>query len=214
MKKLVSVLLVALLAISLAACSNQGGNSSQGSSQGSESSEGFDLSTLKTLGDLYQIDPEHCDYGMSETRIAMVLHTEDLAIRGRADVSAQQNEAIDAIDFFAEDRDDQMLEIFKDIPFTSVEDLSKGIPSEEEINAFVGKTGQDLLDAGFGGGSGYMMGGGEYEFYLSQGDYEYVVIFNDVTEVPDEQSVEEFIVPLTVKSITYFGISQNASDPD
>lgn len=88
--------------------------------------------------------------------------------------------------------------------------------SQQEMDALVGKTGQELLDMGF-------LSAGSYGFAedfswaeLSRGAFSYEVFFNErVKEQKEDYDVEETIRDMTVSSFSFSGaLSDAASDKE
>ena len=94
-------------------------------------------------------------------------------------------------------------------------DLSAVLPAQEELDALVGMTGEELLDMGFEYGMGYSFWE-TTDFYLTRGLVDYVVTFNEkVPEMDDYDDVlDELIRPMTVQKVQIDGLSAICSDPD
>ena len=85
------------------------------------------------------------------------------------------------------------------------------IPPQEELDKYVGKTGQDLLDDGWTEGYGYNLD--DMVFWLYKGPFAYDVVFesDQKYENTDDFDVWKTIAPLKIKSVTYKGLG-NASE--
>ena len=93
-------------------------------------------------------------------------------------------------------------------------DLSACIPPQEELDALVGATGQELLDMGFEYGSGYTFFD-KAEMYLVKDLCEYHFYFNET--VPErenyDEALDEIMQGLTVAKVEFFQMSDICSDP-
>ena len=108
------------------------------------------------------------------------------------------------------------MDLVKDLPVDKAIDLSENLMSQQEMDALVGKTGQELLDMGF-------LSAGSYGFAedfswaeLSRGAFSYEVLFNErVKEQKEDYDVEETIRDMTVSSFSFSGaLSDAASDKE
>ena len=203
MKKLLTVLFVLLLLISMSAC-GKGGNKE-------EKGKDFDPNALKTMGDVLSVDLDGSAWEMGEDYMVIVQHGDNYLYRYSAHFTGDIYERLDAIDFFDENRNEKYVEILKEVPVEKYEDLSDKFPDQAKLDSFVGKTGQELLDMG-AYSSGYMLSGENAQFFLGIGLFEYLVTFNEHVEYSDDLDEEEVIKSLTVKSVEYSSVSQNAMD--
>lgn len=205
MKKLLTVLLIALLILSAAACTKKNESDAPASSS-------VDLTQWKTLGDIWEY--EFWGSVVEEGTYIRVFKAEDGYYRVETDVTEDVTEKLDAIDFFDETREEQEKELMKDLPITKVCNLSEAMLSQSELDALAGKTGQELLDMGFVPGGSYGFSTQEQLSWatLEKGPFVYEVTFQEYVDVDDDPNIAAVIRPLTVKSVTFFGVSQYASE--
>lgn len=203
MRKLLAVLFALLLLVSLSAC-GKGGNEE-------EKGKGFNPDTMKTMGDVLSVDIDGSGWEMGEDYMVIVQYGDNFLHRYSAHLSSDIYERLDAIDFFDEQRNEKYVEILKEVPVEKYEDLSDKLPDEEKLNSFVGKTGQELLDMG-ATSSGYMLDGDNAQFFLDIGLFEYLFTFNEHVEYSEDLDEEEVLKTLTVKSVEYQSVAQNATD--
>ena len=111
-----------------------------------------------------------------------------------------------------EERDAKEMELLQSVPIRTVENLSEMAPSQEEIDQWVGKTGQDLFDAGWT----YwyydletMKAGMDYDAFQYDVQFEYD---GEPLENDDDFDFFETFADLTVASVTYTGIGNNATN--
>ncbi len=188
MKKLTALLLAALmLAAALSACGKK--------------SENLDLSQFRTLADTFAYPS--CGEGFSEEIYVYVFEKDGVYYRVRADLPQDISDAIWAIDFFDEERDAKIHEIIGGLSIAKAENLNDQKLSDKEMNALVGKTGQDLMNDGWYN-SGYNLD--DMEFWMNKGPFTYSVVFDGKLTDSDDFNAEEAIVGLTIKSVTFDGI--------
>lgn len=224
MKKLVTLALSALVVFGAAACAS-----------GSNTPAAEPVTKLDTVGDAMAAESNETSWGYSEGTFVYVFDNAGTYTRVVAkapeDVAAQ----LDALDASASDYDAKVAELVSPLAVDRVEDLSAGMPTQAELDAYKGKTGQDLLDEGFYI-QGFSVNGGSAEYYLMKGLYAYTFTFNEsvnLDEMPDladlaaEEDPEnnetldaldsmelETLKPLTVKSAVCTGVSFDATNPD
>ena len=172
------------------------------------------INNAKTLGDVYAIsDLEENGFTYNDEQMAILFMGENAIYKFYVKMTKDAYDRLDAIDFFDEERDEKYKEIFKELKIERVEDLFKAIPTQEELDKLIGKTGQELLDDDY-----YYCGHSFYQetlYYLDKGNYEFEVVFNETVdweELPDDFDGEEFLATLTVKKVTYSGLSSSAPD--
>ena len=180
-------------------------------------------SPFKTLADVYavmnQADDENDTffpgYGMSETMFAAALEKDGACYRVEAEVPADIVAQLDAIDFFDEKREEKYEALLSPLPVTRVGDLSACLLTQAELDALVGKTGQELLELGFEYGMGYNFWE-TAQFFMNNGLFSYTVYMNEkVPEMEDYDAVlDELFRPMTVQKVEIDGIAQIASDAD
>lgn len=201
MKKLLTVLLIALLILSAAACSKN-----------TPAAAAVDPAQWKTLGDIW--DFEFCRSGIEEDVYIRVFKADDGYYRVETDVSQDVTEKLDAIGFFDEAKNEKEKALMKDLPVKTVINLSEVLLSESDLDALAGKTGQELLDMGFvpQGSNGFSTQEQLSWATLEKGPFVYEVTFQEYVDVDDDPNVAAVIRPLTVKSVTFSGVSQYATD--
>ena len=104
-------------------------------------------------------------------------------------------------------------ELYDAFVITSVEDLSDGVISDEELSALVGGTVQELLDGGFTEDQYWFNEEtGEIVFELVADEfYRYIFLADCDAETFEAQYGEEEMYALTVKSARFDGITQDAA---
>lgn len=201
MKKLLTVLLIALLILSAAACSKN-----------TPAAAAVDLTQWKTLGDIWEY--EFWGSVVEEGTYIRVFKADDGYYRVETDVPQDVTEKLDAIDFFDKARDEKEKALMKDLPVKTVINLSEVLLSQSDLDALTGKTGQELLDMGFvpQGSNGISTQAQLSWATLEKGPFVYEVTFQEYVDVDDDPNVAAVIRPLTVKSVTFSGVSQYATE--
>ena len=176
-----------------------------------------DESPFRTLADVYAaLADRYSISGPTDGLIVFAFETADGRLyRVEAQISAEIQEQLDAIDFFDEERDQKQQELLGPLPVSRVGDISACMPAQAELDALVGKTGQELMDMGFEQGMGYSFWD-KAEFYLEKDLFEYHVYFNEkVPEMEDYDAVlNEILASLTVDKAEISGLSNVCSDPN
>ena len=194
MKKALVILLCISMLLSLAGCAEKGPK-------------------YKTVGDAMAEETGGGYKQWDEEQFIYAFEVNGVPMRVVAKSSPEIIEQIDALDFFDENYEEKFKEIVAPLEVTGCEDLSSKIISQKELDKLAGKSGQELMDAGFeviGFGWG---GGDESEFDLCKGLFEY----HAVTDAPEGVDSEDFdgmehFNEVTVKSINYVGLSFNSTD--
>ena len=164
---------------------------------------------LTTMGDVFAY--ESGNNGYNEKNFVYVFEKDGVTYRAVADMPADVSEAVWAVDFFDEHRDEKIQELIAPLPIAQLDNLTEHIPAQEEIAALVGKTGQELKDEGWIISSWQL---DDMEFILERGAYAYTVIMEgDYTPNENYDFDEDTdFAPLKVKSITYYGIGDATRD--
>lgn len=214
MKRGLTVVLAVLMILSLfAACKKTETAPSVSEEQTAESAT--ELTSLKTIGDLLALEGAEMQGSSSgEKFFVYVFRYNDVYWRALAEMSEETREAYVNIDFFDPDREQKENEILAPLAIYRLDNLNEEILSEDECNAWVGKTGEELLNSGWKTGMGYNLE--ESTFFLAYKSFEYTVVFEgEIPETTDEFGdidQEAAIRSLKVKSVTYSHIGSNAAD--
>ena len=210
-----AALALALLSVPLTAC---GGQAAQGggSSSAAEQAQAVvvDVSSWKTLGDALAYDNgENNTAGWDEKRYITVFSTDGPVVRVVAKMDAETYEKLGALDATDESYNEKFLEVMGGLPLESAEDLTDQKVTQDELDAYAGKTGQDLVDDGFAFESYWMYGGDETGAVMAKGPLAYNVTFD--VSIPDEKAEDggASIMGATITDAVYAGASVDATDP-
>ena len=203
MKKLLTVLLIALLILSAAACAKN-----------TPASSSVDLTQWKTLGDIWEY--EFWGSVVEEGTYIRAFKAEDGYYRVETDVPQDVAEKLDAIDFFDKTMEEQEKALMKDLPIKTIINLSEVLLSQSDLDALAGKTGQELLDMGFvpQGSNGFSTQEQLSWATLEKGPFVYEVTFQEYVDVDDDPNIAAVIRPLTVKSAELVGLSQYSTEKE
>ena len=174
-----------------------------------------DIASWKTLGDALANRTGDLSYGYDEELFVCVFDAGETKVRVVAQSDPSIGEKLAEIEFDDPDYDAKTNEALANLQVISAEDITDGQLSQEELDAYVGKTGQDLLDAGFVFSSYSFYGGEETGVTMDYGNYSYDVTFD--VSVPEEKSEDggESIKGATVVVIDSFGnLSDAALNPE
>ena len=160
-----------------------------------------DLDKVKVLGDLLGL-PD-LGYGFSGETYVYAFEQDDNTYRAICDIPEEVSQALFDLDFDDPDYSKKQNELISPLPVRAIENLTEGIPSQEEVEQYIGKTGQELIDAGW---SVYFYNLENLEFGMNGGVYSYAITFTG--EVPDAENFDEYtdMGGLTVSAITCDGI--------
>lgn len=205
MKKIIALLFCVIIAASLVSCVTVVDPTDK---------DPIDPSSIKTLGDYFALDKESDSWGYGEDNFIAVFKYGEKMYRVAANLTTDIYNKMEEIDFFDDKRDEKLQAILKDVEVSISEDMEKYIPTDTDLKAFEGKTGQQLLDDGFYE-TGYALWDEQY-FYMSHGMIEYKIFFNEKITVVDGEDldVEETIKNMTVKKAEFNDFTDSATDPE
>lgn len=197
-KVLFCMLALAMAMVMLTAC---------GGDDDGEKKEGFDLDSLKTLGDAFDLDGDDDEFASDYSQFVYVFENDDVTYRVYADLSkdvAKKYEKLDAAD---EDYEDKVKELVAPMEITKRENLSDGIPTQEELDKYVGKTGKELMD------DGWTVSGwdnDDKEFMVNHGPYEIKATVEGDVKGSDDMDTDAEFSKQKIKSLKYSDISNAA----
>lgn len=210
MKKMLTFAITGLLAVSLlGGCG--GGNSAapDGGPENSPAAEAVPVDQMKTMGDAFTYESSQSAF--SEGEYVYVFEADGVYYRAVAEMPADVSAAVWEIDFFDEARDEKIHALVAPLEISRLENLSEQILPQEELDGWVGKTGQDLLDDGWTNW-GYNLE--SMEFWMYHGPFSYTVVFDydgPQMENTDEFDWEEAVKPLTIQSVTFDSLGDAAN---
>ena len=201
MKKILALLIVYVLVLGLTACSNSSvsGASSGGSNESDGASgEEIALDSFKTIEDALNIESESTQWSGGENTFVYVFEKDGKYYRLIANMTDEQSEALSNIDFSDDNYEEKQNEIIGPLEVVKAELLNDLILTQEEMDAWVGKTGKELLDDGWTTGMGYNLD--TMEFWMGYGSFYYTVVFDgngeelDIDTFDEEEGIKDFKV--------------------
>ena len=212
MKNTIALLLSLALILGLTACGGSAASSasaapetenaeSASAAQETQAPEAADNAEFHTMADVFAYDSDN--YAAGGDYYIYVFEKDGIIYRATAKFPPDVSEKVAAIDIFDEQYDAKVREAVAPLEIEKLDNLSEMIPPQEELDALVGKTGQDLLDDGWTIWS-YQLD--IMEFGLHHGPFAFTVVFDGELEMTDDFDEYAAIAPLTIKSVTYDGI--------
>ena len=212
MKNTIALLLSLALILGLTACGGSAAPSasaapeaenaeSASAAQETQAPEAADNAEFHTMADVFAYDSDN--YASGGDYYIYVFEKDGIIYRATAKFPPDVSEKVAAIDIFDEQYDAKVREAVAPLEIEKLDNLSEMIPPQEELDALVGKTGQDLLDDGWTIWS-YQLD--IMEFGLHHGPFAFTVVFDGELEMTDDFDEYAAIAPLTIKSVTYDGI--------
>ena len=212
MKNTIALLLSLALILGLTACGGSAAPSasaapeaenaeSASAAQETQAPEAADNAEFHTMADVFAYDSDN--YASGDDYYIYVFEKDGIIYRATAKFPPDVSEKVAAIDIFDEQYDAKVREAVAPLEIEKLDNLTEMIPPQEELDALVGKTGQDLLDDGWTIWS-YQLD--IMEFGLHHGPFAFTVVFDGELEMTDSFDEYAAIAPLTIKSVTYDGI--------
>ena len=172
----------------------------------------YNGTTFKTMQDVFNAAGEDPKLGLTGNQFICYIDNDDISVRFIANVPNDITDKLYELDVFDDNYEKDQMDLVKDLAIARTDDLKEEMLSQEERDAFVGKTIKDLEAAGLEQ-TGYGIGGTEGEFYFDKGLCSYLVLFNEPFEVGTDYSEEGAMDNFTIKSVTYYEPSSfNAFD--
>lgn len=166
-------------------------------------------SSWKTLADVFALKAESKETSWNGQDYYLIFRYAGTQWLVKADVSPEQNDAAFEVPYSAEDRDEQIIAILGACEIQTVIDIGTLALPQEELDQWIGKTGQDLLDAGWEY-NGYHSDETGIHVCMVSGDFQYLVSFAEdliTTQVFGEQP--ENMAASTITGIVFDGKSYN-----
>ena len=205
MRKRFSVILALLIALSMSAGCGQTGAGSGSSSEPTAAVSTEAIESFKTVGDVLALEnTQNTQSAAYEDTFVYVFDLDGTIYRVIAAIPEEISGKVQALDAIDPDYNDKLAELVSPLEIDRYENISSMIPSQEELDTLVGKTGQDLLDDGWIN-SGYNLD--TMEFFMDHGMFSYTVVFDGKLEQSDDLDAEKEIRPLTIRSVVYQGLA-------
>ena len=155
------------------------------------------------MGDVLALDRETFQSALYDNVLVYAFELDGTYYRATTSISQDMAETLRELDF----NDEKFIELVKPLAIEKMENLSEQILSQDELDALIGKTGQELLDEGWYS-SGYNLE--TMEFWMNYEPFVYTVTFDGEVAKEDYESFddEEDIKDLTVKSAKFMTLGE------
>lgn len=216
MTRVAWALTLGLVVMPLAACSGQGASGDQSAAEDTTTEEtvAVDVSSLKTLGDVMAIEGEGQSSTWNEEHYVYVTNANGAPLRAVVDLTPEIYSQIEELDFLDEEYDQKLNDIIGGLELVSLDDYSDQVPSQEELDALVGKTGQELLDDGFTFSALSMYGGDETVAEYEKDLFRYEITFDGTVDGDADSFDGSLVTELPVVSAGFIGLSDGAINPE
>lgn len=219
MTRVALALTLGLTVLPLGACAGQDTSSDQGATEVSEDvtteeTAEVDISSLKTLGDVMAIESEGQSSTWNEEHYVYVTNANGAPLRAVVDLTPEIYSQIEELDFLDEEYDQKLNDIIGGLELVSLDDYSDQVPSQEELDALVGKTGQELLDDGFTFSALSMYGGDETVAEYEKDLFRYEITFDGTVDGDADSFDGSLVTELPVVSAGFIGLSDEAINPE
>ncbi len=168
------------------------------------------IETIKTVGDALALHSPETQSAAYETAFVYVFLMNGAYYRAIAPMTEETAAAIWAL-VYDENYEANWAALVAPLKIEKVENLSARIPTQEELNELVGKTGAELLDEGW---QSYGYNLDTMEFFLTNDPFKYRVTFDGEIEAGEDFDEYEAISSLTVKSVVFDGLGDAANIDD
>lgn len=204
---------LAIAAASLVGCAGQQTAGDAASVDQTSQAASVDSSAWKTLGDALVAQTSSMESGWDDNYYVNVFEAGASYYRVVAKMDAEASKRMDEVDWIADDVDWQIQDAVGGLPLVSVEDITDERLSQEELDGLVGKTGQELVDAGFVFQDYYMYGGEETGANFAKGPFCYMLTFGTSIAEKDTSDEGASVMGAKVTEAELSGAADGAADP-
>ena len=184
-----------------------------GTSETEETQQEADPSSWKTLGDVRSLETQDSEATWDDEKYVYIFSYAGTKWMVTAAFSKELEDAIRNVDFMADDREEQIDAILAPCEIISVIDLATLAISQEELDQWIGKTGQALLDAGWEY-NGYTYDNDALGINMINGRIEYLVSFEGGIEAPASYDEEPDYKDAVIAGIRFRGNSYHFFDEE
>ena len=201
MKKILTVMLMMILALAmLTACGEE-------SNEQKEEKSGIDLETIRTLGDAFALEGDNDQFASDYSEFVYVFEKDGIAYRVYADLTKDVAKEYEKLDASKQDYTDKVKELVSDMKIKKSENLTEKVISQDDLDKYVGKTGEKMLDEGW---TVSAWDTENSEFTLNNDAFCYTVSVDAKLEKSDDFDGEKEFKDLKIKSIKYYGLGDAA----
>jgi len=203
MKKAIGLILTfVLLLFLMSACAQSGSSAPAAQSQASADGKAA-IDSLKTIGDAMALGGDNTQYAAYGNCFVYAFEFSGAYYRLIALMPEETTTAIFDLDWSDEDHDEKLEKLVAPLAIDHMDNLSENIPTQAEMDALIGKTGEELMADGW---TSWGWNLDTLEFHMDHGGYSFLIVFDGSVEDYDSFDEYEDIKTWTVKSIEYEGI--------
>lgn len=207
-KLLITTLIAAAMTLTLCACSQQATSSSAAASSAAASAEASQPSAdgpFATLGDVFASD--HSDFLSiyDDSSYTCVFDFDGKYYRVSADLSKEIYDKLQAGNGSLATEE----EVLGPVAVTKTETIDEDIPTQEELDALAGKTGAELLDAGYVIDD-LSVNGNETDCSATKGSFAYMITFKGAVENVGTDDPAGAVADKTATAVSFSGLSSEA----
>lgn len=213
-KAAATALALALAVVPLAGCGGQEATDDGGSTETTSQQAAVDASSWKTMGDALSAQTGMSAAGWNDDYYVTVFQAGDSYFRVVAKMTEDAQKKLDEMDYSKGDPDEQTLDAVGDLTIEQCEDLTDKVIAQDELDTYVGKTGKELVDAGFTFQDYGMYGGDQTGANFTKDGFVYMFTF-DAT-VSDDATDDEGAAVMDSKAseVELNGFSDDLTNPD
>lgn len=206
------VLCLALAAVPLVACSGQSASDSGSSSAPEGQAAAFDPG-WETYGDAMDAQTAAMSAGWNDDYYVSVFKVDESIVRVVAKMTPEVDKVLDELDWSTDNVSEQIDEAVRPLKLESVEDLTGGLLSPEDLASYEGKTGKDLVDEGWTFQTYFMYGGEQTGATFVKGYLAYTFTFNVTVTEAEYEDGGASVMDVPVVEVEFEGASEAATDP-
>ena len=168
-----------------------------------------------TIGDAMSYETEGSQYAAYNNMFVYVFTLNNVTYRVFSHLDDAAFNELMELNMFDDDYEEKFNAIVGPLPIEGFDNLTLMIPTQEELDALIGKTGEELFNDGWGS-FGFTLY--DMQCFMEKGPFSYNVTFDgsyeDPDNVPEDFDGDAFFAPLKVTAIEYTGIGSSATEID
>lgn len=172
-----------------------------------------DPAKWKTLADVLGLETDSRESTWDDARYILFFDYGGTQWFVTAEFSKELKDAIWAVDFFADDRAEQINAILGPCRIISAVDLSTLALPQAELDQWIGKTGRQLLDAGWEY-NGFRYGDDGLRVNMVNGRFEYLISFREKLQAPMSFDDQPDFADAVISGVAFGGKSYHFFDDE
>ena len=210
----VAALCLALATAPLVGCGGQKPADDGGASAPVAQGATVDVTSWKTMSDALAAQTESMAAGWNENYYVTIFRAGDQIVRVVCELDADTAAKMEAVDWSRDDVSEQMEQAVGSAPLKSAEDITAELKSPEELAELAGKTGRELVDAGWTFESYDMYGGEQTGAVMSFGNFAYSLTFDVMTPEDKIEDEGSSVMDAKVVEAAFQGASDAGTSPE